>query len=61
MHFDQVLIAFTALIPISGPSSGVRWEAFDLYGKSETGNFIYYSISSAAADRGKSNLSSCCG
>ena len=23
-----VLIAFTALIPISGPSSGVRWEAF---------------------------------
>lgn len=25
---------------------------FDLYGKSETGNFIYYSISGAAADRG---------
>lgn len=25
---------------------------FDLYGKSETGNFIYYSISSAATDRG---------
>ena len=34
---------------------------FDLYGKSETGNFIYYSISGAAADRGKSDLSSCCG
>ena len=29
--------------------------------KSETGNFIYYSISGAAADRGKSDLSSCCG
>ena len=34
---------------------------FDLYGKPEAGNFVYNSISGAAADRGKSDLSSCCG
>lgn len=34
---------------------------FDLYGKPESGDLIYYSIPGAAADRGKSDLSSCCG
>ena len=31
-------------------NSPLKYKFFDLYGKSETGNFIYYSISGAAAD-----------
>ena len=56
-----VLIAFTALIPIFGAFIGCAVGSFLIFMVNpKQANFIYYSISGAAADRGKSDLSSCC-
>ena len=54
-----ILIAFTALVPIFEPLLLCRGKFSDLYGKSKTGSFIYYSFSAFAADRRKPDLSSC--